>query len=317
MARLRTFTSWRAGVIFSAALVTSAAAGEKVRFGSLKDLDVPTQPTRSMRETIEAESHVSINSAAPASMSVPVAASGGSTVTRSRAGDEDERDWIFNDTSTAKGIQRALGVETFDEAAPTVADRDSVAVIQDYFSRQRSQSAGVTPDGVSRPGMTSSSGTANPFGTSGILGGNSGLTTGTGDNLSGKILGASNFRETLNSDNAVVRRYYRSLYTSPGGSSPFGSGASTPGNAIGAVKANPFAKSSSSDSTAEQNFDNLAGKAALVNSLSSQTAEDPRAKSPAEIASQRRETERGLPVVNQGNLFEKRNGVIEIPGRKF
>lgn len=300
----------------AAVMLGTAMAGEKVRFGPSRNINLPTQPVRSARETIEMPAPASlgpISGGGPLPAMAVGSSGGGGTVVRQE--DEDEKNWIFRDTSTANGIQKALGVETYSDEKPTVADRDSVTVIQEYFSRQKSQNAGIAPNSKNSSDLGGNSALDGNLGNSSSFATGTAKSSGADIGVSANIFGGSSFENTLNSDNAAVRRYYRDLYTPSSGGSTLQSPAGRESLATG-----PRSSFASGDSSLS--FSSLADKAAIVNSLSAAGSDDgsrdPRLTPNTAPQGAAAATAAGkLPTVNEGNLFEKRNGLIEIPGRKF
>ncbi|MBI1176178.1 hypothetical protein GC207_01925 [bacterium] len=306
-------------IIAFVAVVTvgSAMAGEKVRFGPSRNINLPTQPIRSARETIEMPAPASLGQVSGGSGPLPAMAvgssGGGSTVVRKE--DEDEKNWIFRDTSTANGIKKALGVETYSDEKPTMADRDSVAVIQEYFSRQKSKNAGIAPNSKNSSDLGGNSALDGTLGNSSSFATGTAKSSGADIGISANIFGGSSFENTLNSDNAAVRRYYRDLYTPSSGNPTLQSPAGRASLATG-----PGSSIASGDSSLS--FSSLADKAAVVNSLSAAGADggsrDPRlTPNTVPQGAAAAAASGNLPTVNEGNLFEKRNGLIEIPSRKF
>lgn len=303
------------GVGLGLLLAASAAAGEKVRFGTGAGGAIQTQPQRSIRESITPQAAASFNQVSPAVSPVPVASP---VVTRAgRPEDEDQRNWIFRDTRSASGMQKALGVDTYEEQAPTMAERDSVAVINDYFSRQRAQTTASPALGSAANNWGDLA--AGPAGGgalgAGAISGNSSGTPGGAN--SATLFGESSFRNSLNSENQAVRNYFRELYTSPGAS---GSGLSSANQSqadSSTPNARPATASQAPSATENQNFLDLFNRAALVDSLSTIPPGAPTLNAPAPV-NQPGANSREVPTVNQGNLFERRSGgIIEIPARKF
>jgi hypothetical protein len=301
------------GVGLGLLLAASASAGEKVRFGTGGGGAIQTQPQRSIRESITPQAAASFNQVSPAVSPVPVASP---VVTRNvRPEDEDQRNWIFRDTRSAAGMQKALGVDTYEEQAPTMAERDSVAVINDYFSRQRAQTTASPALGSAANNWGDLA--AGPAGGGalgiGAISGDSSRTSGGAN--SGTLFGESSFRNSLNSDNQAVRNYFRELYTSPGASG-FGLGSANQAQA-GSSTPNFRPATQTPPTTENQNLLDLANRAALVDSLSTIPPGAPTLNAPAPV-NQPGANSREVPTVNQGNLFERRSGgIIEIPARKF
>lgn len=301
------------GVGLGLLLAASAAAGEKVRFGTGASGAIQTQPQRSIRESITPQAAASFNQVSPAVSPVPVASP---VVTRAgRPEDEDQRNWIFRDTRSASGMQKALGVDTYEEQAPTMAERDSVAVINDYFSRQRAQTTASPALGSAANNWGDLA--AGPAGGgalgAGAISGNSSSTPGGAN--SATLFGESSFRNSLNSENQAVRNYFRELYTSPGASG-FGLGSVNQAQA-GSSTPNFRPATQTPPTTENQNLLDLANRAALVDSLSTISPGAPTLNAPAPV-NQPGANSREVPTVNQGNLFERRSGgIIEIPARKF
>jgi hypothetical protein len=316
MATLEKLLNRWTGVGLGLLLAASAPAGEKVRFGTGAGGAIQTQPQRSIRESITPQAAASFNQVSPAVSPVPVASP---VVTRNvRPEDEDQRNWIFRDTRSAAGMQKALGVDTFDEQTPTVAERDSVAVINDYFSRQRAQTT-ASPALGSAAASNWGNLSGGPAGSGGLgasaLGGNSSGTPGGAN--SGTLFGESSFRNSLNSDNQAVRNYFRELYTSPGMTGAgLGSASQSPAGSS-APNARPSATAQTPPTTENQNLLDIFNRAALVDSLSTIPPGAPTLNAPAPV-NQPGANSREVPTVNQGNLFERRSGgIIEIPARKF
>lgn len=301
------------GKLLAACLIlglgAAAVAGEKVRFGPVGDVDLPTRPERSFQDSISSGPRNSVRSGSPVPAAVPAPASV-ETVTRSTPADADERNWIFRDTRSSKGVQKALGVETYDGGENSIADRDSMTVIQDYFARQRSQTDGLAVGNASNPGLSS----AKPGRDRRIQGPQyTGSSAALSVDRSEGIFSGGGFQGTINSDDPTVRRYFRNLYTTPGSQDSLIS-LGSPGTAVSklARPTNPIASE-------QKNFSDLANKAALVNSLSSQndSPDNSAAGARSQLAVRPKPADPDLPVVNEGKLFEKRNGLIVFPARKF
>jgi hypothetical protein len=315
MVTLEKMLSRWTGVGLGLLLATSASAGEKVRFGTGAGGAIQTQPQRSIRESITPRV-ASFNQTAPAAAAAPVA---NPVVTRAvRPEDEDQRNWIFRDTRSAAGMQKALGVDTFEEQGATVAERDSVAVINDYFARQQAQttaspalgSAAAKSWGDLAGGPAAGGG----LGASAIGGSSAGAPSGA---TSGSLFGDSSFRNSLNSDNQAVRNYFRELYTSPGLTGSGLSSANPSRTASGTPNTRPGTVEQAPATPENQNFLDLVNRAALVDSLSTVPPGAPTLNAPQTV-NQPAANGREVPTVNQGNLFERRSGgVIEIPARKF
>jgi len=314
MATLDKFVYRWTGVGLGLLLVVGTAAGEKVRFGSGAGGAIQTQPQRSIRESIPAQSAASFNQVSPAVSPVPVASP---VVTRNvRPEDEAQRNWIFRDTRSAAGMQQALGVDTYGEPTPTMAARDSVAVINDYFSRQRAQSAGSPALGSAAANnwgdLTGGPAGGGALGASAFSSSSSGASGGAN---SGTLFGDSSFRNSLNSDNQAVRNYFRELYTAPGANG-FGLGSANQAQA-GSSTPNFRPATQTPSITESQNLLELANRAALVDSLSTISPGAPTLNAPTAV-NQPAANNREVPTVNQGTLFERRSGgIIEIPARKF
>jgi hypothetical protein len=254
-------------------------------------------------------------------MAVP--SSAGTVSRRIPVEDEDQRTWIFRDSQTPEGIQRALGVESYEDAEPGMVERDSVAVIQEYFDRRRGRSVGdLTANGSSGGSGGAFSAMATPGGaglpeTTGALGGMAARETGN------KLYGESTFVNTINSESPTLRRYFRDLYTAPESTrSRLGTGASgSDPNAIGQATDGSIGGGTGSGTLRQRRLDELVERAGLVRSLSEPADGDLNAS----LSLNSRSTSTDAPAnpnsslqtVNEGNLFERRNGVIEIPGRKF
>jgi len=307
------------GAILAILLAHGAGAGEKLRFTPANAETVPTRPARSVRESIEQPSFstlngVGMNGAASVAGPLPTAVTAGG---RGRNESEDQSNWIFRDASTAKGVQEALGVVSYGESNAQATERDSVAVIQDYFARQRSRAAAEPTAGSPNPSWNTPFANASGMQTSGNTGFNSGARL-SGDTAgSANLFGDTAFPNTLNSDNPVMRRYFRELYTSSGdGRSPAdsalgGLNGPTPAPATG-FQLSPL------DPTQPRQQQSLSQKAALVKSLSEpamggSSLDVTLSPGPQPVTMDNNR----LPTVNQGNLFERRNGLIEIPGRRF
>ncbi len=304
------------GVSSCAALILltfSAGAGEKVRFAPASAESFQTRPERSVRESIELRPALDLSP--PPTAAVPMAAPAPAAVStrRSREDQADQQNWIFRDVRSAGGVRKALGVDTAEANLPSANERDSVAVIQEYFSRQQSRTAtGGAPQNPlgELPGMGMS--------------GNSGIgsfatgTTGfaeTGGQKSGNLFGESSFRNTLNSENTAVRRYFRDLYANPNSPSLGFEASSSQSSGQPATFPGVVRPPAEPDATRPPSFQDLANRAALIDSLTptatlSPQFGDPRLTPPPP-------TRQDVPTVNNGNLFEKSNGRIEIPGRRF
>ncbi len=294
-------------------LAAGATAGEKVRFGPPQGAQLQTRPERSLRESIELRPAVELNqpaSARPMAMPAPAAPTTGSA----RADDADQANWIFRDTRSAAGVRKALGVDAAERNLATAAERDSVVVIQEYFSRQKSQVA-KTPAGLNSRADPSGSGLLGNSGSAGFAPGTTSFT-GAGDPKEGTVFGESSFRNTLNSENSSVRRYFRDLYANPNPTSgeinpaPSSTGSGPLGYS------NPKPATAAADSTRSPSFQDLANRAAFVDSLTPAATLSP-GFGPASPVIQPNPSKGDAPVVNNGTLYERRNGRIEIPSRRF
>jgi len=278
-------------------LVVPAEAGEKIRFGSHASTMLATLPAANATPR-ELETGHNFNNPKPVQIMPSDSGAGASvTVRPRRQDDEDERNWIFRDAQSATAVQKALGVETFEPPDPTRLNRDSV---QEYFGRQQSQGAAAAQAPAVMTGQTGLP--EDPFRAS-----EPSPRPGPLPASASTLFGGASFRNTLNSENAAVRNYYRRLYTDPDSGSF--TGAATP------LPTTP-APATPDPSTQPPSFSELAGRAAFVNSLTPDTPFSP-TLNPAPAVPANNSASGTLPTVNNGKLFERRNGLIEIPGRKF
>lgn len=304
------------GVGLGLLLVASAAAGEKVRFGTGAGDAIQTQPQRSIRESIPRQAAASFNQLSPAVSPMPVASP---VVTRNvRPEDEAQRNWIFRDTRSAAGMQQALGVDSYEGPTPTMAERDSVAEINDYFSRQRAQTAASPALGSAAANnwgdLTGGPAGGGALGASAFSGSSSGAAGGAN---SGTLFGDSSFRNSLNSDNQAVRNYFRELYTAPGASGFGLNPANQLATGSSAPNARPGTTAPTPSASENQNLLDLFNRAALVDSLATIPPGAPTLNAPTAV-NQPAANNREVPTVNQGNLFERRSGgIIDIPARRF
>ncbi len=305
MAMLKTFLQWRLSAGCCLLLAVNASVGEKVRFGPPSGALLQTQPERSASETISLQSTVGLNQPNAVATPRPVAPTPAVPSRRTEAEDQDQRNWIFRDTRNPAAMQKALGVDTYESAKPKVGEQDSVAVIQDYFSRQRSQATDHPAGGKASPAASWGGQLGKTPGTLGIGGVNADTSIGSASTLSDPL-----FRNTLNADNPSVRRYFRDLYASPN-SPAAGPAANSP-----APLANGPQVETANSATRSPSFQDLANRAAFVNSLTP-NAPLSTALNPSAPAAQPTVQDRSEATVNQGKLFERRNGLIEIPSRKF
>ncbi len=305
MATLRIFLKWRLSAGCCLLLAVNASVGEQVRFGPPSGALLQTQPERSAGETISLQSTIGLNQPSAVATPRPVAATPAVTSRRTESEEQDQRNWIFRDTRNPAAMQKALGVDTFESAKPKAGEQDSVAVIQDYFSRQRLQATDHPAGGKSSPAASWGGQFGKTPGTIGIGGGNTDTSIG-----SASTLGEPLFRNTLNADNPGVRRYFRELYANP--NSP----AAGPAASSTAPLASGPQVEAASNATRSPSFQDLANRAAFVNSLTPGASLSPTLNPSAPVA-QPTVQDRSAATVNQGKLFERRNGLIEIPSRKF
>ncbi len=192
----------------------SAPAADKVKFGSPQpNTTIQTRPAATLEGLIpeKRDQFGSVNANAPTT-TLPST----STVVRSNsAGDNDDQDnWIFRDTQSARGIQRALGVEFYGDEPSKPGQSGSTTVVEDYFIRQSNyQAPQLTPNSTDPLDRLSS--TAAPRGFSGTSSlGDSGFFAPTGAVPGGTLFGSDRggFKNTLNSENPTTRSYYRDLY---------------------------------------------------------------------------------------------------------
>ena len=305
MATLRTFLKWRLSAGCCLLLAVNASVGEKVRFGPPSGALLQTQPERSAGEAISLQSTIGLDRPTAVAKPQPVAVTPAVTSRRSESEEQDQRNWIFRDTRNPAAMQKALGVDSYETAKPKVGEQDSVAVIQDYFSRQRSQATANPAGGKPSAAVSWGGQLGKTPGTIGIGGVNTDASVG-----SASAMGEPLFRNTLNADNPSVRRYFRDLYASP--NSP---AAGPAANSPAPLASGPQAETANR-ATRSPSFQDLANRAAFVNSLTPSAPLSPALNPPA-TAAQPTAQERSAATVNQGKLFERRNGVIEIPSRKF
>ena len=288
-------------------------AAEKVRFGAPGESTIQTRPERSLRESLSVpEEGLNLNSATrtmPGMIRPPAAAA--SAVRENRADDVDQRNWIFRDTRSVEGIQRAFGVESHQPATAGVADRDSISVIQDYFSRRAADKAArQKPSELplwGKPGTSRESTTGFETDLDGV-----GLSTPGNPTVrkADDLFGQGTFRNTLNSDNLSIRRYYRDLYTTP--------------SSVEGTSPNPLRSSSTIGGLAQVNapkgapsFTELAEKAALLEALSEPSAKTiNRGGATQNPAFDPFRPSAPAPVINNGSLIERRNGRTEFPSRR-
>lgn len=311
MRAIRSILRWAA---VAPLLLLTASGGEPIRFSKGSDSGrVATRPQRSAREALGLTENATFTLNQPAAPTVLPAAP--ATTRAALPVDEDQRNWIFQDTQSEAGRQRAFGIESEQDNPASVSARDSTTIIQEYFDRQRSGNANAGNPGA-------------PFGNN--------LTPGAGQSLqpggpansnpfamdasqelprAGRVFGQDTFQTTLNAENLAVRRAFRNQYLSQGSMAPSSLNApqqpaeasanlSLPGPplAAGAIpgQASPFSE--------------LAARASLIESLSpsspssspATTLQPPAARPPG-----------SPPEVDDQPIFERRGGLIEIPGRKF
>jgi len=266
-----------------------------------------------MRESIETRTGGELGRTetlrAPAPAATPVATT---TTRQSREDDADRQNWIFRDTQSAAGVRKALGVDSGEQELPTMTERDSVAVIQEYFSREKARSVSA-PDAFSSRSDRTGFGAANSQGGLGQSPAAGGLVA-PGNQQSGNLFGESAFRNTLNSDNNVVRRYFRDLYISPGAGVPTATQSDPLPNQPPSLAGR--ASMPAIDVTRPPSFQDLANRAAFIDSLTPATTLSPQFGVP-QINNPPVLNSQSAPTVNNGKLFERRNGVIEIPSRRF
>lgn len=295
-------------------LTLEPAAGDKVRFGASRWNEVPTRPERTMSERIEARSDKALGRPETTRAALPAAAPVVVTTRPSREDEADRQNWIFQDTRSAAGVRKALGVESGVASAPSIAERDSAAVIQEYLDRQRPR-ASATPSALTPRAEQSGLGGGRNTAGSTFAAPADALGDG-GNEKSGNLFSESAFRNTLNSDNTAVRRYFRELYVSPSpattpGLVPTPAGAAGAGGSLTGAAPSPGASS-----TRPPSFQELAERAAFIDSLTPAASLGSGFGSPAP-GNAPVPGSPGTPTENNGKLFEKRNGLIEIPSRRF
>jgi hypothetical protein len=295
-------------------LAVGPVAGEKVRFGPPQGAVLQTRPERSVRESIELRPASGLNqpsvAAIPMSGPAPVA-----VPTRvSREDDADHENWIFRDTRSAAGVRKALGVDSAGPNLPAAAERDSVVVIQEYFTRQKAQAADL-PTTLNSRADQSGSGLIGNAGSAGLAPGTTGFAD-TANQKAGTIFGESSFRNTLNSENSTVRRYFRDLYANP--NSPGSEVNPASSQTANAPIALPGTKptTTATDSTRSPSFQDLANRAAFIDSMTPAATLSP-GLGPVSPVIQPNTSKQDAPTVNNGTLYERRNGRIEIPSRRF
>lgn len=291
------------------AVADVAGAGEPIRFGKGTSFEggLATRPQRSLQDTMTVAGHSeafgSVNQAAPASGATPA-------VRIVRPVSEDQRNWIFRDARSAEGIQRALGVEGSTENVSSDPAPDSTAVIQQYFERQqmRPEGAGVGTGlgsalgqggGVSQPGH--------------VAGGTPGQVLPVGPR-SGQIFGEDTFKATLNSGNHSVRQYFRNVYYPQEGLTPVQTPSRSPLYLpTDTLKLNSPGGLPSASAEQDNSVADLAAKASLIQSL---TPVSPSFGTPTTTPAPTRQPS-SVKTVNDGTLIERRNGLTEIPSRRF
>lgn len=292
-----------------------SASAEKVRFGPAQGAGVQTRPEQSIRDSIEVRSDIRAGRAEPVPVSPTVTPSAGGAPSspQSREAEAERQNWIFRDTRSAAGVRKALGVESGDPSLPTAPERDSVALIQEYFSREKARAAGPA-ELLGSGGGQSGFATGGKAADTGLVTG-PGALSGAGNSRSDNLFSDSSFRNTLNSENTTLRRYFRDLYVNPGVGAPTTRerGAAVPDPAR-SVAAPPVG--SAEDATRSPSFQDFANRAAFIDSLTPSTALTPGISKPLE-GNVQTPGSTTVPTVNNGKLFERRNGVIEIPSRRF
>lgn len=295
-------------------LALEPAVGEKVRFGASRWTDVPTRPERTMSERIEARSDMELGRPEMSRAALPAAAPVAASTRLSREDEADRQNWIFRDTRSAAGVRKAFGVESGVASAPSIAERDSATVIQEYFDRQRPRAAATPSELTPRAEQSGLGGARNPAGSTFAAPADG---FGDGGNVkSGNLFGESAFRNTLNSDNTAVRRYFRELYVNPSSSMtpglvPTPAATAGTGGSLTGTAPPPGAAS-----TRPPSFQELAERAAFIDSLTPAASLGNGLGSPAPNNAPVPGSP-GMPTQNNGKLFEKRNGLIEIPSRRF
>lgn len=296
---MRTRTTLGLLCIFATCLVcTNSRAAERVKFGSPKStVEIQTQPLPSKENDIpQAGKNIGNVNAVLAPQVLP---SRNSAVIRTQSEDEDQENWIFHDTRSAKGIQRALGVELYETETTEKDKRTPTTVIEEYFDRQsNSDGSQVAPNGLNAiDGLDSSLG---DFGTVGF--GNV-FSSGSerGDVIQSIGIGRSGFQKTLNSPNPSIRSYYRTLYKdqlSPG---------QTVVPALDAV--NPLNQQGDQTRTRQ-----LYNRAAMIEAMAPKT--------PASVFENQQANLQAPAVTPRENrqekqLIERRGGKFVVPSRPF
>ncbi|GEM_PF-2468328 len=190
-----------------------ARAADKVKFSSPRpNAAIPTQPTPTL-EVLIPEKPATFSDGS-ATFAPPVAPSMNTTVRSGKAADNDQDNWIFRDTQSAQGIQRALGVEAYGDDPSASGKSESVTVVEEYFIRQKKfQTQGLTPENRNPLDRLESSFSAGGnTGKSGL--GDDSFFTGSGSDSVGSPYSGDQrgFQNTINSANLTTRSYYREMY---------------------------------------------------------------------------------------------------------
>lgn len=192
----------------------ATVAADKVKFGSPKpNIGIQTQPVATLDGLIPEKSQ-NIGYANP-NIPSPVAPSSTTAVRGNNAdANNDQDNWIFRDTQSARGIQRALGVEFYGEESLDTGQSESTTVVEEYFIRQSNyQNPQLTPNSTDPLDRLSSTDPSRGFeGGSGL--GDRGFFAPNGSAPVGTLYGSDQggFKNTLNSANPTTRSYYRELY---------------------------------------------------------------------------------------------------------
>jgi hypothetical protein len=190
-----------------------ARAADKVKFSSPRpNATIPTQPTPTL-EILIPERPANFSDGG-ATFAPPLAPSMNTTVRSGKAEDNDQDNWIFRDTKSAQGIQRALGVETYGADSSAAGQAESITVVEEYFVRQNKfQPQELTPENRNPLDRLESS-----FSSGGNAGkshqGNDSFFSGNGSDSVGSPYGGDQrgFQNTINSANPATRSFYREMY---------------------------------------------------------------------------------------------------------
>jgi hypothetical protein len=287
--------NWIAGFGLTFSMAATVGAAEKVKFGAQNsNPQITTQPLPAGATALPELKPQKDN----VNAFVPEISQGasGPTIIQTKEVDDDQRNWIFRDTQSAKGIQRALGVEVYEPETGTQSGTSApTSTIRNYFDRQNAAEAGAfSPDGASeleKLGLK-----ALDFGPDkGIFGSADGSTLRP---VSG--IGQTGFQNTLQSANPSVRSYYRELYK----------------NQIAPIQ--PVVPALDSVMRAEKDTRSrtkqLLDQAALIESMTP--------KGPVSVF--QTQPSGGEPIVNQRRnreldkpLIQRRGGKTVIPSRRF